>query len=550
MLNAARYHQKPMKLIISAKGADARHQTTEELRCPSGGPLETATVLRVFSKTLFALALLSNLGLHAEVRLPKILSSHMVLQRDRPVHFWGWADPGEEVTVGMDGQNATATADKLGKWSLYLLPHAPGGPFTVSVKASNQISIDDVMIGDVWFASGQSNMEMPLKGFPGNAVIKNSEAEIQGANQPKLRLLRIQKKTSNFPLSDYQDTWTACTPQTAADFSAVAYFFGRIISDKENVTVGLIDSTWGGTPAEAWTSFHGLTSDASLMPVFAAWGTMMNEQTDMWLIKEADRRADEAAEKAHAQKPKRAWRAEPASWAPAALYNGMVAPAIGYGIKGAIWYQGEANTGATRAPLYDKVFGGMITDWRRHWNQGDFPFFFVQLANYKSSPEALWPTVREAQRRTLSLTKTGMAVTIDVGDPGNIHPADKQSVGERLALAARAIAYGESIEFSGPMFRQAGADGHDLRVWFDHAEGLSTKGGGVPEGFEVAGEDRKYKPATARLDGKSVVVTSSEVAQPTYVRYGWKDVPTVNLCNGAGLPASPFSSEEMLPATN
>src|SRR4051794_23378730 len=388
---------------------------------------------------LVTATLLCNFEAQAEGRLPKILSSHMVLQRDRPMHFWGWADPDEKVTVTLDGQTAEATANNVGKWSLYLASHAAGGPFRVDVKGSNALSVEDVMIGEVWFASGQSNMEMPLKGFPGNASIKNSEAEIQGANQPKMRLLRIQKKTSHYPLSDYQDTWTTCTPQTAADFSAVAYFFGRAISGKENVTVGLIDSTWGGTPAEAWTSFQGLTSDASLMPVFSAWGTMMDAQTDMGLVRAADERADKAAEEAHSPKPKHAWRPEPGSWAPAALYNGMVAPAIGYGIKGAIWYQGEANTGTARAPIYDKVFGAMITDWRRHWQQGNFPFFFVQLADYQASAADLWPTVRDAQRRALSLANTGMAVTIDVGNPGNIHPADKQTVGERLALAARSI---------------------------------------------------------------------------------------------------------------
>ena len=486
----------------------------------------------------------------AEVRLPNILSSHMVLQRNRPVHFWGWADPDEKVTVTLDGQGAESAADKLGKWSLYLPPHAAGGPFTASVKGSNALSLDDVMVGDVWFASGQSNMEMPLKGFPGNASIRNSEAEIQSANQPKLRLLRIQKRTSSYPLSDYQDTWTTCTRQTAADFSAVAYFFGRAIAQKENVAVGLIDSTWGGTPAEAWTSFQGLTSDSSLMPVFSAWGAMMDAQTDMPLVQAGDKRADEAAEKAHAPKPKHAWRPEPASWGPAALYNGMVAPAIDYGIKGAIWYQGESNAGAARAPIYDKLFGAMITDWRRHWQQGDFPFLFVQLANYKASPTDLWPTVREAQRRALSLANTGMAVTIDVGDPGNIHPADKQSVGERLALAARHIGYGEAVEFSGPLFRQDGRDGHDMRVWFDHAEGLMTKGGTEVVGFEVAGADRNYRPASAKIDGNSVLVSTPEVLEPRYVRYGWKDVPLVNLYNNAGLPASPFSSEALLPGLN
>ncbi len=499
---------------------------------------------------LLTAALFTGASARAEVRLPKVLSSHMVMQRNAPIHFWGWADPGEEVTVSLEGQSAEATSDKLGKWSLYLPARAAGGPFRVDVKASNALSIEDVMIGDVWFASGQSNMEMPLKGFPGNASIKNSEAEIQSANQPKLRLLRIQKKTSTYPLSDYQDTWTTCTPQTAADFSAVAYFFGRSISEKENVTVGLIDSTWGGTPAEAWASFEGLTSDASLMPVFSAWGTMMDAQTDMSLVEAADKRGDEAAEKEHAPKPKHAWRPEPLSWAPAALYNGMVAPATEYAIKGAIWYQGESNAGAARAPIYDKVFGAMITDWRRHWHGGDFPFLFVQLANYKASPNDLWPTVRDAQRRTLNLANTGMAVTIDVGDPGNIHPADKQSVGERLALAARSIAYGEKLEFSGPLFREAGRQGHDMHIWFDHADGLTTKGGGALEGFEVAGADHVYRPATASITGGSVLVSSPEVPEPRFVRYGWKDVPTVNLYNGANLPASPFSSEALLPASN
>lgn len=473
----------------------------------------------------------------------------MVMQRDRPLHFWGWADPGEKVTVTLGSSSATENADKLGKWSVYLPPQGAGGPFTVDLKGSNTIAINDVLIGDVWFASGQSNMEMPLKGFPGNASIKNSDAEIAGATQPKIRLLRIQKKTSNFPLPDYQDTWTTCTPQTAAEFSAVAYFFGRDIASKQNVPVGLIDSTWGGTPAEAWTSFNGLASNAALMPVFASWATMMDEQTDMPLVKAADKRADDEAEKAHAPKPKHAWRPEPASWAPAALYNGMVAPAIPYGINGVIWYQGEANAGTSRAPIYDRVFGNMISDWRRHWRQGDFPFFFVQLANFKAGPDALWPTVREAQRRTLSLTNTGMAVAIDVGEADNIHPGDKQTVGSRLALAAQAVAYGDKTEYSGPMFRQADCEGGSMRAWFDHAKGL-TANGGEPHGFEVAGEDRKYKPAKASLSGESIVITSSDVPAPRYVRYGWKDFPELNLYNAANLPASPFSSEEMLPAAN
>ena len=496
------------------------------------------------SRRLLWLPLLAPAFLRADVQLPKILGSHMVIQRDMPVHVWGWADPGEKVEVSFDGKSAEAVADRIGKWSASLAPHAAGGPFQLTVRGNNRITLDEVMVGDVWFASGQSNMEMPLKGFPPDATINNGAAEIQNANQPRLRLLRIRKNASMIPLADYSDSWTTCTPETAAEFSAVAYFFGRSIANRENVTVGLIDSTWGGTPAEAWTSFEGLSSDASLMPVFAAWGNMVRGYTDMPQIRLMEKREDEAAERAHAPKPKHPWRGSPESWQPAGLYNAMVAPAIAYGIRGVIWYQGEANASAERAGLYQKLFTAMISDWRSHWREGNFPFLFVQLANFKGGE--YWPTLREAQRRTLALRNTGMAVTIDVGNPENIHPGDKQTVGERLALAARHIAYGEQLEYSGPVFRQAAPEGTRLRVYFDHAEGLMAKNG-VPASFEIAGEDHKYSPATAEIDGQTVVLNSQQVAAPRYVRYAWRDLPEANLYNGANLPASPFSSEEMLP---
>ncbi len=503
---------------------------------------------------LSGLALLVVLGIpfapaaQAAVRLPKILSSHMVLQRERPVHLWGWSDPGERVTAGLGSATGTAVGDRFGRWSLYLPPQPAGGPIQITVAGSNRIVLEDVLFGDVWFASGQSNMEMPLTGFPGSAVVKDASQEIRQANHPEIRLLLIGKEASAFPLADFagDESWTVCSPETAAKFSAAAYFFGREIARDEHVPVGLIDSTWGGTPAESWISLNGISADASLMPVFSAWAQMTNEQTDLAETVETEKREDAEARTKGLPAPKHPWHPELASWDPSWLYNGMVAPALGFGIKGVIWYQGESNTSPERALLYTKVFGTLISDWRRKWQQGDFPFLFVQISSFNAGPNEDWPAVREAQRRTLSLAHTGMAVTIDVGNPDNVHPADKQTVGSRLALAARAIAYGERIEYSGPAYRQSSSEGGKLRVWFDHGDGLNAKGG-APEGFEVAGEDHHFAKAEARLEGDSVLVSSSQIERPKYVRYGWQNVPTVNLYNSAGLPASPFTSEEVIP---
>ncbi|HEX4165100.1 MAG TPA: sialate O-acetylesterase, partial [Bryobacteraceae bacterium] len=394
------------------------------------------------------------------------------------------------------------------------------------------------------FASGQSNMEMPLAGFPG-AAIKNSAAEISQANQPAIRLLLVQKKASAYPVNDLDGpvSWSMCTPETAAKFSAVAYFFGRDLSSHEQVPIGLIDSSWGGTPAEAWTSLPGIAADASLMPVFSAWASMTAQEADMTAIREAEKRADAEARSKNQPLPKHAWRPEFASWDPAWLFNGMVAPFLNLPIKGVIWYQGESNAPPERAFLYQKLFAALISDWHVQWQDSDFPFLFVQLANYNASPSDDWPAIREAQRRALSLKNTGMAVAADIGDPENIHPADKQDVGLRLALAARAIAYHENIEYSGPVFRSISSEGSNLRIWFDHAgAGLEVKNGALSD-FQIAGDDRKFVDAAATVDGSTVVVNSPRVTTPKYVRYGWQNNPSLHLYNSANLPASPFTSE-------
>jgi sialate O-acetylesterase len=470
----------------------------------------------------------------AEIRLPNILSSHMVLQRDRPIHIWGWAAVGESVSVSLNQITRNAKSDDLGRWSVYLPPQPVGGPQRLIVAGTNTLTLEDILIGDVWFASGQSNMEMPLQGFPPQAFVKDSAEEIKGADQPQLRLLHLRNKSSEFPLSDNDAKWTVCSPETAKNFSAVAYFFGRDLAAKEHVPIGLIDSTWGGTPAEAWVSMDTLSSDASLMPVFAARGHMMEEQELNAVMLEREKREG-----------KTQWHPDPASWRPGGLYNGMVAPAVGYGIKGVIWYQGESNTASDRAYMYEKVFAALIGDWRAHWHEGPFPFLFVQIANFGSKTAETWPIVREAQRRSLSVANTAMAVAIDVGTPDNVHPPDKQTVAARLGLAARALAYGEaSIEYSGPAFRQVSSEENGIRVWFDHvSDGLQAKGPAL-SGFEVAGADHKFSPASARIEGTSVFVSNEQIASPKYVRYGWRNSPDVNLYNSAGLPASPFTSEE------
>lgn len=489
-----------------------------------------------------------SLPASAQIHIPGVLSSHMVVQRDRPIHVWGWASPGEKVAIDFHGIRGSDTTDALGHWSIYLPPEAAGGPYSLTVSGSNTITLTDILVGDVWFASGQSNMELPLSGFPGSATVANGPEEIRNATHPEIRLLHVKEKSSYYPLDDIDSKWTLCTPETAADFSAVAYFFGREIAEKERVPVGLIDSTWGGTVAEAWLSLDTISSDATLMPIFASWAAMTDKIADMPAIEAKEKRDDTAALAANRLPPWHPWHPDPLSWEPAGLYNAMVNPFTPFPIRGTIWYQGESNSALERAAMYQRIFPALIADWRQHWNEGNFPFLFVQISTFTSTPREDWAVIREAQRRTLSVANTAMAVTIDIGNPDNVHPADKQDVGHRLALAARALSYSEKIEYSGPLYRQATAEGGTIRVDFDHAEsGLVAKGGALT-GFEIAGEDRKFIPAKATIDGSSVMVSAGSVPHPQFVRYGWQNAPIVNLFNGDGLPASPFTSEQTIPA--
>ena len=487
----------------------------------------------------------------AAVQLPNLFSDHAVLQRDRPVRIWGWGQAGENVTVRFHGQTVTAQTDAVGNWEAWLRPEPAGGPYTLAVSGdatASPIEIKDILVGDVWLASGQSNMEFPLQGFLGAnpAPLKDGEKEIAAAGHPRIRLLVQKKATSDVPLAEGSDPWTECTPDTARHFSAVAYFFGREISERENVPVGLIDTTWGGTPAHSWISPKALAG-ANLSSVFEDAGTIAQDQGRADQIKANYAREDAALQAAG--KPVGAHPRIPTdhggSWVPGTLFNAMIAPYTRFTIKGVLWYQGETDSDAKRAPYYARVFPTLISDWRQQWGEGDFPFFFVQISSY-NSPAAGWPVVRDAQRRTLSLSHTGMAVTLDVGTPGNVHPPDKQTVGHRLALAARATVYGEGIEYSSPEFLEATTETGAMRVWFSHADGLTSKGEELG-GFEVAGDDHAFAPASAKIEkigeSNTVVVSSPKVSFPRFVRYDWSGVVTTFLYNGAGLPAGTFTSE-------
>lgn len=447
--------------------------------------------------------------------LASIFSDHMVLQRDMEIPIWGTAEPGAEVTVKLGDESADTKADDDGKWRANLPSLEAGGPHELTVKVGDETTtLSDVLIGDVWVASGQSNMEWEVK------KADNPDEEIAHADYPEIRFVDVPNVTSEKPLDSFKsDGWQAVTPKNISDFSAVAYYFARNLHKDLDVPIGLIGCNWGGTRMEAWTSHDALLSSETFAPI----------------VKEDD--APPANEdEANARK-------NGAHDRPAALFNGMTSAIIPYGIRGVIWYQGESN--AERANEYAELSKLMIADWRKHWDEGDFPFLLVQLAAWEPGGES-WAYLREAQTDTLEAENVGMAVAIDIGDRTDIHPANKQEVGRRLALAAHAIAYGDDdVVYSGPMFREIAIEDGKAKLSFDHIGGGLKSGaeGGALDGFEIAGEDGKFVPAKAEIDGETIVVSSGDVKEPTQVRYSWAAFPNGNLFNAEGLPAVPFRSK-------
>lgn len=479
----------------------------------------------------------------ADVRLPSIFSDNMVLQQGIAVPVWGWADDGERVTVEFRSQKVSAVASG-GKWRVQLKPLRAGGPDKFTVTGKNRIAFNDVLVGEVWVCSGQSNMEWPLR------ASFNSKPDIDASANPNLRLFTVPKRRTLAPMDDVTGTWQQCGPDTVPGFSAVAYYFGRALERDRKVPVGLIHTSWGGSPAEVWMSRDILANDPEwnrdiLGPYPAARRNYENALAQ-WQKEKAETEA--AGKKFEKGRPWEPWR-------PTELYNGMIAPLIPFAIRGAIWYQGESNAG--RAFQYRRLFADMIRNWRRDWGQGDFTFLAVQLAPWdrnKKRPlseitaaptESDWAELREAQCIVAeNLPKVGIAVITDVGNKDDIHPTKKVPVGERLALAARVIAHGERINGLSPAYRSVRFDAGKAIVTFKWVgRGLEARGGELT-GFAVAGPDKKFVWAKAEVvRPDKVAVSSPDVPNPVAVRYGWADFPVVNLWSQDGLPASPFRTD-------
>jgi sialate O-acetylesterase len=453
----------------------------------------------------------------AAVRLPAIISDHMVLQRGAAVPVWGWAAPQESVTVRIANQNRTTRAAADGRWQVELdLGAAARTPTTLAVSgADNKIVVDDVLVGEVWLASGQSNMEKPIGAKQGQKPTFDADAEIAAANHPDIRLFKVAKKKFTRPQDDVKGQWIVCTPASieGSAFSAAAYFFGRRLKEELGTPVGLIDSTWGGTRIEPWTPVPQAAAEAS---------------------------------------------AETRESGPSTIYNGMIAGLAPFGIRGVIWYQGESNIIDTEdGAAYTPKMEALVSGWRARW-QADFPFYYVQVAPHlyhvvraarvKDAQAA--PRLWEAQAQALRIPKTGMIVTTDlVDDLRDIHPRDKKSVGLRLANLALSDTYGKrAIAAHGPVFRRLAVEGGKAILSFDYADGLAARDGKPLSWFEIAGADGNYRPANARIEQDRVTLSSPEVPQPATVRFAWDEAAQPNLVNRAGLPAMPFRSDHPIPA--
>ena len=621
----------------------------------------------------------------ADIKLPSVITSNMVLQRDTPIHIWGWADKKEAIAVIFSGDTVTTKANKKGEWAVDLPERKSGGPFELIVKGKNEIILDNILMGDVWICSGQSNMEWQL------SASNNAEEEIENSSHPRVRLLTVQKNKSTTPLDTcVSKGWEVCGPQSSASFSAVGYFFGRKLNDDLDVPIGLINTSWGGTNVETWTSAKSISEiegfekiekrvnefdeasmiaetrakvesitgplpevDLGLKDGKAPWAqndldvsswqemklpqlweqagleglngivwfrkTIVLESQDLLndvevnlgTIDDSDItyfNGVEIGRQIQAYNKNRIYKVDKSllktgknvitvrvedagggggiygdkenmyanltnkkidlsgAWKykigvgdfsyslhpnslPGLLYNAMIYPLIPMKIKGAIWYQGESNAG--RAHEYRKLFPNMINNWRESWNIGDFPFLFVQLANYRQpKPEpgpSDWAELREAQTMTLSLPNTGMATIIDIGEADDIHPRNKQDVGNRLAIGALKVAYGEEVSHSGPTFDRMIVKGKKVILKFQNVGSgfyLKNKYGYV-NGFSIAGADKKFYWSKAEIVGEDIVLSCSEVEKPVAVRYGWADNPEdLNLYNLEGLPAVPFRTDD------
>ena len=494
-----------------------------------------------------------------EIRMPSVFGFHMVLQQDQPILLWGWSEPGESVTVKFHGQEVTARADDTGQWRITLEPEradATPASMTISGSRSPAIRLEDVLVGEVWLASGQSNMEWTL------SRTHTPMPEIQRAHYPRIRLFQVPRRASAEPESDVDAGWAACSPDTVREFSAVAYYFGLELHQKLEVPVGLIQSAWGGTRIEPWTPVAGFRTEeemASILEDIKAahqeYKHIVQEALPQWenWIKAAQESLDRSGQPpASVPEPPRHPLAHPQQ--PTALYNGMIHPLVPYAIRGDIWYQGEANRNDGLA--YRPKMEALIRGWREVWGKEDLAFYYVQLApfNYAYSPEEggsevldfqRLPLIWEAQAEVLTLPHTGMAVVTDITNLSDIHPRNKKEVGRRLSLWALARTYGRTdVVYSGPLYKSMVKSADRIRIFFDHAcGGLISLDGRPLSWFEIAGPDHIFYKAEARIEGDTVVVWSPRVLEPEAVRMGWHQLAVPNLGNREGLPASPFRTD-------
>jgi len=492
---------------------------------------------------ILLLALLgAALAARADVILGPVFRDGCVLQRDRPLRIFGQAAPGEKVSVSFRGETVAAALAPTGHW-LAILPPAPASdqPAELVVQGRNTVTVRDVLVGDVWLCSGQSNMEMRVM------QSARAEEEMAAAQHPLIRHFKLPRTVAEQPTRGVDGEWVTCSPATVGEFSAVAYYFARTVQAEVRVPIGLINSSWGGTQIESWMSEPALRADPAYAEIQRRWQERLDgfpaaqaeyeQKLAAWT--EASREAKAKGQPYTRRKPTRPEGAG-SRWQPAGIYNAMIAPLVPTSIRGIIWYQGESN--AERFTEYRSLFPAMIRQWRADFAQGDLPFYFVQLANLERPRDATgeqWAWQREAQTEALKLPATGMAVTIDIGEADDIHPKNKQEVGRRLALLALNRSYGLARADEGPTVASVTREGAALRVTFRTAGELVARDPALP-GFEIAGADGVYHAATARLDGTSVVLTAPAAPEPTSVRYAWHNNPSVSLFDTHGLPAAPF----------
>ena len=508
---------------------------------------------------LCALALSLSPPARADVRLPNVFASHMVLQRDVPLPIWGWADPGEEVAVEFRGQRQTTTASASGEWKVELDAIGAGGPFTMRIAGTNTLNLQDILVGEVWLCSGQSNMEQGVK------ISLDAEREIAEANYPQIRLFHIPKKFSATPQGDVEAAWKHCTPEHIAEggwggFSAAAYSFGRELHRELGVPVGLIQSAWGGTRIEPWTPPAGFAAEEAVAHIYEeiqlknprsdTYKTRLREaiaEVETWL---AATRVALQNEEQVPEMPSYPTELKPPQnqQQPSVLYHAMIHPIVPFAMRGAIWYQGESNH--TEGMLYTEKMKALIGGWRQLWPRGDFPFYYVQIAPFPYGDEApsILPEFWEAQTAALQIPHTGMAVIYDIGDITDIHPKNKSEVGRRLALWALAKTYKKkALVYSGPLYSSMQIKKDKILLRFDHTgSGLATRDGQPLSDFAIIDRDRGgFVKADARIKGKEIIVSAPDVKNPVAVRFAWHKLAEPNLINAEGLPASPFRAGEV-----